>query len=98
MRHAQKISGVEKVHAIVGGFHLAPAHDEIVALRRDAAGPTREWRLALTPSPRRSGNPPELLIRVQWPRGIGPLRTMVARSQDGERSSMVRALDCGSRG
>ena len=31
VRHVQKISGVEKVHAIVGGFHLAPAPDEIVA-------------------------------------------------------------------
>jgi 7,8-dihydropterin-6-yl-methyl-4-(beta-D-ribofuranosyl)aminobenzene 5'-phosphate synthase len=33
VRHVQKISGVEKVHAIVGGFHLAPAPDEIVARR-----------------------------------------------------------------
>ena len=31
IRHVQKLSGVEKVHAIVGGFHLAPAPDEIVA-------------------------------------------------------------------
>lgn len=31
VRQAQKASGVEKVHAIVGGFHLAPAPDEIVA-------------------------------------------------------------------
>ncbi len=31
VRQAQKVSGVEKVHAIVGGFHLAPAPDEIVA-------------------------------------------------------------------
>ena len=30
VRQAQKASGVEKVHAIVGGFHLAPAPDEIV--------------------------------------------------------------------
>src|SRR5207247_8584385 len=29
-RQAQKASGVAKVHAIVGGFHLAPAPDEIV--------------------------------------------------------------------
>ena len=31
MRQAQKVSGVQKVHAIVGGFHLAPAPDEVVA-------------------------------------------------------------------
>lgn len=31
VRQAQKASGVSKVHAIVGGFHLAPAPDEIVA-------------------------------------------------------------------
>jgi 7,8-dihydropterin-6-yl-methyl-4-(beta-D-ribofuranosyl)aminobenzene 5'-phosphate synthase len=31
VRQAQKASGVAKVHAIVGGFHLAPAPDEIVA-------------------------------------------------------------------
>jgi 7,8-dihydropterin-6-yl-methyl-4-(beta-D-ribofuranosyl)aminobenzene 5'-phosphate synthase len=31
VRQAQKASGVEKVHAIVGGFHLAPAADEIIA-------------------------------------------------------------------
>jgi 7,8-dihydropterin-6-yl-methyl-4-(beta-D-ribofuranosyl)aminobenzene 5'-phosphate synthase len=31
VRQAQKVSGVQKVHAIVGGFHLAPAPDEIVA-------------------------------------------------------------------
>ena len=31
VRQVQKLSGVEKVHAIVGGFHLAPAPDEIVA-------------------------------------------------------------------
>lgn len=30
VRQAQKTSGVDKVHAIVGGFHLAPAPDEIV--------------------------------------------------------------------
>jgi len=30
-RQVQKASGIEKVHAIVGGFHLAPAPDEIVA-------------------------------------------------------------------
>ena len=30
-RQIQKASGIEKVHAIVGGFHLAPAPDEIVA-------------------------------------------------------------------
>jgi 7,8-dihydropterin-6-yl-methyl-4-(beta-D-ribofuranosyl)aminobenzene 5'-phosphate synthase len=31
VRHAQKVTGVDKVHAVVGGFHLAPAPDEIVA-------------------------------------------------------------------
>jgi 7,8-dihydropterin-6-yl-methyl-4-(beta-D-ribofuranosyl)aminobenzene 5'-phosphate synthase len=31
VRHAQKVSGIQKVHAIVGGFHLAPAPDDIVA-------------------------------------------------------------------
>jgi len=31
VRQAQKASGVNKVHAIVGGFHLAPAPDETVA-------------------------------------------------------------------
>jgi len=31
VRQAQKLSGVEKVHAVVGGFHLAPAPDEVVA-------------------------------------------------------------------
>ncbi len=31
VRQAQKAAGIQKVHAIVGGFHLAPASDEIVA-------------------------------------------------------------------
>jgi 7,8-dihydropterin-6-yl-methyl-4-(beta-D-ribofuranosyl)aminobenzene 5'-phosphate synthase len=31
VRQAQKASGVAKVHAVVGGFHLAPAPDDIVA-------------------------------------------------------------------
>ncbi len=31
VRQAQKVTGIQKVHAIVGGFHLAPAPDEIVA-------------------------------------------------------------------
>ena len=31
VRQAQKVSGVQRVHAIVGGFHLAPAPDEVVA-------------------------------------------------------------------
>ncbi|HEU5196942.1 MAG TPA: MBL fold metallo-hydrolase [Methylomirabilota bacterium] len=30
VRQAQKASGVQKVHAIVGGFHLAPAPDAVV--------------------------------------------------------------------
>jgi 7,8-dihydropterin-6-yl-methyl-4-(beta-D-ribofuranosyl)aminobenzene 5'-phosphate synthase len=36
VRQAQKASGVDKVHAIVGGFHLAPAPDEVVAKTVDA--------------------------------------------------------------
>ena len=31
VRQVQKATGIDKVHAIVGGFHLAPAPDEIVA-------------------------------------------------------------------
>ena len=31
VRQVQKATGVQKVHAIIGGFHLAPAPDEIVA-------------------------------------------------------------------
>jgi 7,8-dihydropterin-6-yl-methyl-4-(beta-D-ribofuranosyl)aminobenzene 5'-phosphate synthase len=31
VRQAQKASGIQKVHAVVGGFHLAPAPDAIVA-------------------------------------------------------------------
>ena len=31
VRQAQKASGVAKVHAVVGGFHLAPAPDDVVA-------------------------------------------------------------------
>ena len=31
VRQVQKLAGIEKVHAVVGGFHLAPAPDEIVA-------------------------------------------------------------------
>ena len=31
VRQAQKATGIAKVHAVVGGFHLAPAPDEIVA-------------------------------------------------------------------
>ena len=30
VRQAQKVTGVTKVHAIVGGFHLAPAPEEVV--------------------------------------------------------------------
>lgn len=36
VRQAQKVTGVEKVHAVVGGFHLAPAPDEVVAKTIDA--------------------------------------------------------------
>lgn len=31
VRQVQKATGIDKVHAIVGGFHLAPAPDDIVA-------------------------------------------------------------------
>ena len=31
VRQAQKASGIDRVHAIVGGFHLAPAPDDVVA-------------------------------------------------------------------
>jgi 7,8-dihydropterin-6-yl-methyl-4-(beta-D-ribofuranosyl)aminobenzene 5'-phosphate synthase len=31
VRHVQKVTAIDKVHAIVGGFHLSPAPDEIVA-------------------------------------------------------------------
>jgi len=31
VRQVQKATGIDKVHAVVGGFHLAPAPDEIVA-------------------------------------------------------------------
>ena len=36
VRQAQKVAGVDRVHAIVGGFHLAPAADEVVAKTVDA--------------------------------------------------------------
>ncbi len=36
VRQVQKATGIEKVHAIVGGFHLAPAPDEIVAKTTEA--------------------------------------------------------------
>lgn len=36
VRQVQKATGIQKVHAIVGGFHLAPAPDEIVAKTVDA--------------------------------------------------------------
>jgi 7,8-dihydropterin-6-yl-methyl-4-(beta-D-ribofuranosyl)aminobenzene 5'-phosphate synthase len=28
LRHAQEVSGVEKIYALLGGFHLAPAPDD----------------------------------------------------------------------
>jgi 7,8-dihydropterin-6-yl-methyl-4-(beta-D-ribofuranosyl)aminobenzene 5'-phosphate synthase len=36
VRQAQKVTGVQKVHAIVGGFHLAPAPDAVVQKTVDA--------------------------------------------------------------
>jgi 7,8-dihydropterin-6-yl-methyl-4-(beta-D-ribofuranosyl)aminobenzene 5'-phosphate synthase len=31
LKHAQKMTGVEKVHAVIGGFHLTGAKPEIIA-------------------------------------------------------------------
>ena len=31
VRHFQKISGIDRIHAVVGGWHLAPYADEITA-------------------------------------------------------------------
>jgi 7,8-dihydropterin-6-yl-methyl-4-(beta-D-ribofuranosyl)aminobenzene 5'-phosphate synthase len=31
VRHLQKISGIEHIHAVVGGWHLAPYPDELIA-------------------------------------------------------------------
>ena len=31
VRQVQKATGIDQIHAIVGGFHLAPAPDDIVA-------------------------------------------------------------------
>jgi 7,8-dihydropterin-6-yl-methyl-4-(beta-D-ribofuranosyl)aminobenzene 5'-phosphate synthase len=36
VRQVQKATGIDKIHAVVGGFHLAPAPDEIVAKTVDA--------------------------------------------------------------
>lgn len=36
VRHVQAVTGVEKVHAVVGGWHLAPAPDDVVAATVDA--------------------------------------------------------------
>ena len=30
VRHAQKITGVEKVHTVIGGFHLSGAKPELI--------------------------------------------------------------------
>jgi 7,8-dihydropterin-6-yl-methyl-4-(beta-D-ribofuranosyl)aminobenzene 5'-phosphate synthase len=38
IKHAQAITGVEKVHAVVGGIHLAAASDALVARTADALG------------------------------------------------------------
>jgi 7,8-dihydropterin-6-yl-methyl-4-(beta-D-ribofuranosyl)aminobenzene 5'-phosphate synthase len=35
---AQEVSGVEKVHALVGGFHLAPARPDYLARRSTSSG------------------------------------------------------------
>jgi 7,8-dihydropterin-6-yl-methyl-4-(beta-D-ribofuranosyl)aminobenzene 5'-phosphate synthase len=69
VRRVQKLSGVEKVHAIVGGFHLAPARDEIVARTvcafgtidpDDPPGPLHRNQHADRPSPRAA--PAKLLM------------------------------------
>jgi 7,8-dihydropterin-6-yl-methyl-4-(beta-D-ribofuranosyl)aminobenzene 5'-phosphate synthase len=31
VRHVQAVTGIEKIHAIVGGRHLAPAPDDVIA-------------------------------------------------------------------
>jgi 7,8-dihydropterin-6-yl-methyl-4-(beta-D-ribofuranosyl)aminobenzene 5'-phosphate synthase len=31
LKHAQKMTGIEKVHAVIGGFHLTGAKPEIIA-------------------------------------------------------------------
>ena len=36
VRHVQSVTGIEKVHAVVGGWHLAPAPDDVVAATVDA--------------------------------------------------------------
>jgi 7,8-dihydropterin-6-yl-methyl-4-(beta-D-ribofuranosyl)aminobenzene 5'-phosphate synthase len=36
VRHVQAMTGIEKVHAVVGGWHLAPSPDEVVAATVDA--------------------------------------------------------------
>jgi 7,8-dihydropterin-6-yl-methyl-4-(beta-D-ribofuranosyl)aminobenzene 5'-phosphate synthase len=36
VRQVQKVSGIDRVHAVVGGFHLAPAPDAVVARTVDA--------------------------------------------------------------
>jgi 7,8-dihydropterin-6-yl-methyl-4-(beta-D-ribofuranosyl)aminobenzene 5'-phosphate synthase len=36
VRQLQKTTGIQKIHAVVGGFHLAPAPDEVVAKTVDA--------------------------------------------------------------
>ncbi len=38
VRHVQEATGIERVHAVVGGFHLAPASDEIVNKTVQALG------------------------------------------------------------
>ena len=48
VRHAQKMTGIDKVHAIIGGFHLTGASPELIektiadvkALRPDYVVPT----------------------------------------------------------
>jgi len=34
LKHAQEVSGVEKIYALVGGFHLAPAKTISRVLKR----------------------------------------------------------------
>jgi 7,8-dihydropterin-6-yl-methyl-4-(beta-D-ribofuranosyl)aminobenzene 5'-phosphate synthase len=39
IRQIQKVAGIDKVHAVVGGWHLAPAPDEVVAKTVEALKP-----------------------------------------------------------
>jgi 7,8-dihydropterin-6-yl-methyl-4-(beta-D-ribofuranosyl)aminobenzene 5'-phosphate synthase len=76
VRQAQAVSGVEKVHAVIGGFHLVPYKEDYVretvkalhsaALHRRAVLRDRQGRGADQAAPLLYGNPVRLcLSRVQ---------------------------------